>query len=51
MIMLPGNKVTSRNADASYDAIHTFKVEQEGEKWQFLPWEIFIKEEKNLHRK
>jgi len=51
MIMLPGNKVTSRNADASYDAIHTFKVEQEGEKVAILALGDFYQRGEKLAQK
>ena len=32
MILLPGNAVTSREVDTNFDAIDTYKVEQQGEK-------------------
>ena len=51
MIMLPGNKVTSRNADTSYDVIHTFKVEQEGEKVAILALGDFYQRGEKLAQK
>lgn len=36
MIIIPGNAVTSRPADKSYDRINTFKLEQKGEKTAIL---------------
>lgn len=36
MILIPGNAVTSRPADKSYDRINTFKLEQKGEKTAIL---------------
>ena len=51
MIMLPGNKVTSRNADTSYDVIHTFKVEQEGEKVAILALGRFYQRGEELAQK
>lgn len=36
MIIIPGNAVTSRPADKSYDNINTFKLEQKGEKVAIL---------------
>ena len=36
MILMPGNEVSSRSSDKNYDAINTFKVEQQGEKVAIL---------------
>mgnify|MGYP002853616567 CR=1 FL=1 len=36
MILMPGNAVTSREADKNFDAINTFKIEQNGEKVAIL---------------
>lgn len=36
MILMPGNAVTSREADKNFDAINTFKIEQQGEKVAIL---------------
>lgn len=36
LILIPGNELTHREADASYDQINTFKVEQKGEKVAIL---------------
>ncbi|MBR1600541.1 MAG: 1-deoxy-D-xylulose-5-phosphate synthase, partial [Alphaproteobacteria bacterium] len=36
MIIMPGNSVTSRKADKNYDAVNTFKIEQQGEKIAIL---------------
>lgn len=32
LILIPGNEVTHRNADKSFDNLNTYKVEQQGEK-------------------
>ncbi len=36
MILMPGNAVTSRDADQDFSAINTFKIEQQGEKIAIL---------------
>ena len=36
MILIPGNRITSRPADKDYSKINTFKVEQKGEKVAIL---------------
>lgn len=36
MILMPGNTVTTRNADKDFSAINTFKIEQAGEKIAIL---------------
>lgn len=36
MILIPGNSVTERDADKTFDAINTFKIEKRGEKVAIL---------------
>ncbi len=36
MILMPGNAVTSRAADKNFDALNTFKIEQQGKKVAIL---------------
>lgn len=36
MILMPGNAITTRNADKDFSAINTFKIEQAGEKIAIL---------------
>ena len=50
LILIPGNEVTHRAAEKSYDAIDTFKVEQQGEKIAVIALGDFFQKGEDLCR-
>ena len=50
LILIPGNEVTHRAAEKSYDAIDTFKVEQQGEKIAVIALGDFFQKGEDLSR-